>query len=125
MTRWLRLAFVVGSAIFLACVVIQVFLAGLGVFRTEADFATHRDFGYAFFLLAAINLVLAILAKAGRVLIGLSALIVGLFILQSVFVAVRETNPEMAALHPLNGFLILLVAVYVTTAARRSLTVTS
>jgi hypothetical protein len=31
--------------------------------------------------------------------------------LQSVFVNLRETAPEVAALHPVNGFLITLLAI--------------
>ena len=42
---------------------------------------------------------------------GLSALLLVLFSLQSVFVAIRVDYPSVAALHPLNGFLILLVAI--------------
>jgi hypothetical protein len=39
-------------------------------------------------------------------------LILVLFALQSVFVALREDMPALAALHPLNGFLILGTATY-------------
>jgi hypothetical protein len=45
------------------------------------------------------------------VYIGGAALFVVLFTLQSVFVAVRTDMPAVAALHPLNGFVILLVGV--------------
>ena len=41
------------------------------------------------------------------------ALIV-LFALQSAFVALRTDMPAVAALHPLNGFLILLLAIELT-----------
>ena len=37
----------------------------------------------------------------------------GLFILQSVFVAMRSSAPAVAALHPVNGFLILLLAIVI------------
>lgn len=37
--------------------------------------------------------------------------------LQSVFVALRTDMPAIAALHPLNGFLILLVALILGRAA--------
>ena len=36
-----------------------------------------------------------------------------LFILQSVFVAMRTSAPAVAALHPLNGFLMLLLAIVI------------
>ena len=41
----------------------------------------------------------------------MAAVIFGLVILQSVFVAMRTSTPAIAALHPVNGFLILLVAI--------------
>jgi hypothetical protein len=34
-----------------------------------------------------------------------------MFVLQSIFVAVREEYPVVAALHPVNGFGILLVGI--------------
>ena len=56
-------------------------------------------------------IVFAAIARAGRAQIGIAALIFGLFLLQSVFVAVRVSSPAVAALHPVNGFLILLLAI--------------
>jgi hypothetical protein len=54
--------------------------------------------------------VVALLGREPRRIVGLSALLLGLFALQSVFVAFRADAPAVAALHPLNGFLILAVA---------------
>jgi mercuric ion transport protein len=105
--------------LFVACVVIQVFLAGLGVFDSPLRFIAHRDFGYMFFWLLVVLLVLAIAGRVGRRLIGLSALLIVLFILQSVFVGFRATQPMLAALHPVNGFLIGLVAIVVARDGRR------
>ena len=61
--------------------------------------------------MALVVIVLAAVARAGRAQIGIAALIFGLFLLQSVFVAVRESSPAVAALHPVNGFLILLLSI--------------
>jgi hypothetical membrane protein len=97
--------------LFVACVVVQVFLAGLGVFDSATRFVTHRDFGYLFGWLVFILLALAIAGRMGRRITGLSALLIVLFILQSVFVAVRTSQPAIAALHPLNGFLIGIVGI--------------
>ncbi len=110
--RYARIGFVGAAWLFVACVVGQVFLAGLGVFGVPAnDFSSHRSFGYTFSLLTLVLLILAIVGRMSRRLIGLSALLLGLFVLQSVFVAVRVSYPAVAALHPLNGFLILIVAI--------------
>jgi glucan phosphoethanolaminetransferase (alkaline phosphatase superfamily) len=97
--------------LFVACCIVQVFLAGLGVFDTPTQFEVHRNFGYTFGLLVFVILVAAILGGLGRRQIALAALLVVLFIMQSVFVAFRESAPAIAALHPVNGFLITGVAI--------------
>ena len=94
-----------------AGLLVQVFLAGLGVFRGAASFATHRDFGYTLELLPIILLVTGLIAGLGRRAALMAAGIFGLFILQSVFVGLRDSAPEVAALHPVNGFLILLLSI--------------
>ena len=90
--------------------IVQVFLAGLGVFDDASAFVTHRDVGYMLSLLPIVMAVLALVGGLPRRFAGLSALLFVLFILQSVFVAMRENMPAVAALHPLNGFLILAIA---------------
>jgi len=112
-----RLAMPVAAGLFVACAIIQVFLAGLGVFDDPKAFITHREFGYMFGWLTLIVLVLALLGREPRRIVGLSVLLLVLFALQSVFVALRESNPQVAALHPLNGFLILAVGVVLTRAS--------
>ena len=117
MTSFARRALPVVSGAFAACVVVQVFLAGLGVFSDPRSFLTHRDFGYLIGMLTLVALVLALLGRQPRRLVGLTALSLALFALQSVFIALRTSAPAVAALHPVNGFLILLVALVVTRAA--------
>ena len=106
------LPFVAGA--FVACAILQVFLAGLGVFDDPSSFITHRNFGYTFGWLTLVILVLAIVGRSGRRMIGLSALLLALFSLQSIFVALRADMPTIAALHPVNGFAILLVSIVLT-----------
>jgi hypothetical protein len=57
-----------------------------------------------------ILLVLCYIAGLGRRAAGLAGAIFGLFLLQSVFVGLRADAPEVAALHPVNGFLITILA---------------
>jgi len=102
-----RSAFPFVAGLFAVGAIVQVFLAGLGVFDDPSSFATHRDFGYLLELIPIVMLVLALVGGMPRRFAGLSALLFGLFILQSVFVGMRESIPAIAALHPLNGFLIL------------------
>jgi hypothetical membrane protein len=114
MVRRVARAFHLGVAwLFVACLVVQVFLAGLGVFDDPEAFVTHRDFGYLIGWFVLVLLVAAIVGRLGRRQIGLAILLIVLFTLQSVFVAMRTENPMVAALHPVNGFLILLVTLIV------------
>ena len=107
--RWSRFLFSVLAWVFVGCVAIQIYLAGVGVFQT-GNFGLHAGFA-VFGLLAIVMFVVALVARAPRWVVGATALIFGLFILQSVFVAMRESTPAVAALHPLNGFVIGLVSV--------------
>ena len=98
--------------LFVACSVVQVFLAGLGVFGLPPnDFTAHRDWGYTFGYLVLIILILALVGRLPRRQVGMSVLLLVLSFLQSIFVAIRADYPTVAALHPLNGFLILFVAI--------------
>jgi hypothetical protein len=118
--RYARLGFLVVAWLFVACAIVQVFLAGLGVFGVPAgDFATHRAWGYTFSWLILVLVVLALVGRLTRREIGLSLLLIVLFALQSVFVGLHTDYPAVAALHPLNGFLILLVGIYLGLGARR------
>ncbi|CAN5846034.1 hypothetical protein BH23CHL8_BH23CHL8_21350 [soil metagenome] len=107
-------AFLVVSALFVACVVLQLFLAGLGVFESAGAFLTHRDFGYAFGWLALLMLILFIVGRLPRRQLVMVLGIIVAFAFQSVFIALRTDAPVIAALHPLNGVLILLLGLEVT-----------
>jgi len=107
-----RTAYPLVAGLFVACAVIQVFLAGLGIFDDPNAFVTHRNFGYLFGWLTLVLLVIALVGRMPRRYVGLAVLSLVLFALQSVFVALREDMPALAALHPLNGFLIVGAATY-------------
>jgi hypothetical protein len=92
--------------LFVACVVGQVFLAGVGVFVGGDAFELHRTFGYTFFWLALLLPLLAWAGRLGRRTILLGFAVTVLFILQSVFVALRTDMPYLAALHPVNALAI-------------------
>lgn len=112
-----RRALPFAAGAFVVCAIAQVFLAGLGVFDDPRAFITHREFGYTFGWLTLIILVLALLGRVPRRITGLCGLLLLLFALQSVFIALRVDYPALAALHPLNGFLILGTAVVITVQA--------
>jgi hypothetical protein len=109
---------VIVAWIFVACVVVQTYLAGLGVFDRPGTFLTHRDFGYMFGILTLVMIVLAVVGRLPRRVLGASAGLLALFALQSVFIAFRADVPTLAALHPVNGYVILLLAVWVAWSTR-------
>lgn len=106
-----RTAHLVLAWLFVAGIAVQIFLAGMGVFAGSLNFATHRDVGYLLELFPILLLVTAAVGRLGRRQVVLPAVIFGLFILQSILVLQRDSFPAVAALHPVNGFLIALLAV--------------
>ena len=118
-SRAARLAFGWIAWLFVACVIVQFFLAGMGVFAGAANFATHRDFGYLFGWLLVLLLIAAIVGRMGSRAIGGALLLMVLFAMQSVFVALRDSLPVVAALHPLNGVAIFTLALYLARATMR------
>jgi len=90
--------------------VIQVFLAGLGVFDRPASFATHRDVGYLLSMIPFLLAVAGLIGGVPRRLTGLAVAIFVLFMVQSLLVGMRASAPSVAALHPVNGFLITVLA---------------
>jgi heme A synthase len=79
------------------------------VFDDPTSFVTHREFGYMLGWFTLVMLILALLGREPRRIVGLCVLVLVQFALQSVFVALRVDYPTVAALHPVNGFLILAV----------------
>jgi hypothetical protein len=111
-TRYARLAFAGLAWLFVAVIVIQVFLIGLGLFGDAAYRATHIEFGYSWAGLAAIALLVAgLIARPGRRLVGLVVAVFVLYIVQTVLPAARQAYPAIAALHPVNALLMFGLAV--------------
>lgn len=115
-----RRALPVIGGLLLICLLGQVFLAGLGVFDSPSSFVTHRNVGYMLGFGTVLILGVAILARSERLVLALSVLLLVQFALQSVFVAMRIDAPVVAAFHPVNGVLIILVvAAIIVLSARR------
>ena len=110
--RWARIGYSLVAWLFAIAAVIQVYLAGQGVFAT-GSFELHRNVGYAIGILGLILLVLSFAAKMPLRVIGATALLFVLMIVQSVLVFMRTDQPNIAALHPVNGFIIVLLAVWI------------
>lgn len=110
--RWARIGYSLVAWLFAVAAVIQIYLAGLGVFATDG-FEQHRNVGYGIGILGLILLVLAFAAKMPLRVVAATALLLVLMVLQSVLVFMKTDQPNIAALHPVNGFLIVLLAVWI------------
>jgi hypothetical protein len=113
--QWLLLVFLLAG-------VVQIFLAGLGVFRLEdqglaaagdSAFAPHRTLGFTIAGIALLILVLALIARPGvRAIIGSAVLVVLTSLVQSLLAGLGEDHAVYGALHALDGLLILATAGY-------------
>jgi hypothetical protein len=111
--RWARIGFALLAWLFVGLVVFQVYLAGNAVEQLGGtnDFSTHQAIGYVIMLVSLIQLVLSFAARLGWRMIGASAVLLFLMLVQSSLVHLN--SPSLAALHPLNGFLVGVVALLV------------
>ena len=120
--RWALLAFLLAG-------VAQIFLAGLGVFRLQGEglaaggdtaFAPHRALGFTMAGIALLILVLALIARPGaRAITGSAVLVLLTSLMQSLLAGLGEDHAAYGALHALDGLLILGIAGYLYSRARR------
>ena len=111
-TRWARIGFSLVAWLFAAGAIIQVYLAGEAAFAANPTFELHRNFG---FIVGLLTLVLVVLALAGRMplrMIGATVLLAGLMVLQVVLVLMRTNSPNIAALHPVNAVLLIVLGLW-------------
>jgi hypothetical protein len=120
--RWALLAFLLAG-------VVQIFLAGLGVFRLQGEglaaggdtaFAPHRALGFTMAGIALLILVLAVIARPGARAVFLSAVLVLLTsLMQSLLAGLADSHAVYGALHALDGLVILGIAGFLYASARQ------
>ena len=107
------------SAIYLVGVVVQFFLAGLGVFGS-GDFDPHQVLGLALAVTSLILLVLAFVGRVSHELMGLAAVLLVLNVAQ-MFLA-RIDIDAVAALHVVNALVIAAAAALLVNRSRQFVT---
>ena len=96
-------------------IVLQFFLAGLGVFRA-ASLGPHRLIGdlliYASVVLLILAVASALIGNLDRWMAGLAAVLVVLLLLQYLLASdfLQEGAPVISALHPVNGLLLVFLS---------------
>lgn len=132
----MRKVFVGFAGLMMLTVVAQFYLAAVGAFDTAPNdeaFSLHRGLGFMMLFLAIATTVVAALARVPGRLIGMTALVVGLVVLQSLIRALADALGESGdtsttagrfvfGLHALNGLAIMGLSGGVLSQARKSAT---
>jgi len=119
----MKVAFAVVAWLFVTAIVVQVFLAGVGLFVGGLDtFSYHRQLGWLLHLGPLVVILFAWGAHPGRTTMWLSGLLILLVGIQPFLPSMRDDLPFVAALHPVNALAIfavsLVIALRATSLAR-------
>jgi hypothetical protein len=104
----------------LAGLVVEVYLAGAALFGVTT-FQPHRALGVALALGILLLLVLALVARPGRRVVGLAALLAALTVVQVLLPSLRTGLPWVAALHAVNAVALSLQAAAIARASGRGI----
>jgi hypothetical protein len=104
--------------LFLAAILIQVFLIGLVLFA-GGSIENHRGFGYSIIFLALAVLVTALWARVPRRDGWMAAAVLGLYIVQTSLPMFKASAPWVAALHPVFAILLFWLGLSVARRARQ------
>ena len=119
-------------ALFAAAVVVQIFLAGLGIFGAlpeegesvtsetfDDKFEPHSALGFFLLLGSLLLLILILIAWTGPRSIGATFGLFVLVVVQMILAWTGEDAPGIAALHPVNALIILGLSGFLARSAWR------
>lgn len=95
------------TRIFLVGLLLEFYLAGAAIFGAGLSFEPHRMLRSGLAILVILLLVLALVGRLGRKMIGFSVLLVLLTIVQVMLPSLRGNVPWIAALHPVNALALM------------------
>jgi hypothetical protein len=124
----LRQAHAVAAIVFVAAILVQVFLAGTSIANLggSGDFKTHIEFGYTWVGLASLAVLLtAVAAGLPRRDIAITFGMLLLYVVQTLLPAAKDSAPWVAALHPVNAMLLFAIAAWYARRAWRTRTATT
>ena len=102
--RWSRIAAMLLARLFTIGVVVQVFLVGISLFESAKYWDDHKSLGQMLGILPVLLIVAAIIGRLPQRLIGMSVVLLVLWLIQWQLPEID--NGWIAALHPLNAFLL-------------------
>jgi uncharacterized protein DUF6220 len=106
--RWLFLALV---WIYLAAILVQVFLAGIGLFGAAKDFEPHVGLGWILHLVPVLLLIVAAVGRVGSGLLWWTAALLLVQFIQPILATLRSDLPLVAALHPVLALVVFWLGV--------------
>ena len=115
--RWGQIGLAASAWLYAACIVVQVFLAGISVFDDASRWSDHTSFGQMIGILPLLVLLCALIGRVSILSIVLSAAIFLLYGLQYAFA--NANNGSVAALHAVNALVMFWLATLVAQQAQR------
>jgi hypothetical protein len=114
MVGTMRLVYAAAAWLFVGAVVVQVFLAGLGLFAGAKNFDLHAFFGFTVVhLISLLLVILGALGRVGRRNMWLGVLLFVLIGVQVSLPGLRTDLPLVAAIHPVNALLIFWLGLHI------------
>jgi hypothetical protein len=102
------------ASLILVGIVAQPFLIGLFLFGAVHNSDLHTAVGYSLFEFGLpLLLITALLARLPKTERSFTLLLIGDLFVQILLVNMRDASAVLAALHPLNAFALLLIAITV------------
>ena len=114
-----RVIFVVLAALFAACVVAQVFIAGMAVFVNPLNWRWHTTFIHIFEFLPLLMLIISFVGRLPAAQRWQCAALIALIYAQYFTANVATVLPFAAAAHPVNALVIFWLATLLLSRAWR------
>jgi len=105
-----RYVFVAFVWIYVAAILFQVFLAGIGLFGAAKDFEPHAGLGWILHLVPVLLLIVAAVARVGSSLLRWTAALLVVQFVQPILATLRNDAPVAAAFHPVLALVIFWLA---------------
>jgi len=96
--------------IYLGAILVQVFLAGTGLFSAQRDFEPHIGLGWILHLVPVLLIIAAAAARVGARLLWWTAALLVVQFIQPILPALRTDLQWAAALHPVLAVIIFWLA---------------
>ena len=105
-----RYVFIAIVWIYVAAILFQVFLAGIGLFGAAKDFEPHAGLGWILHLVPVLLLIVAAVARVGSSLLWWTAALLVVQFVQPILATLRNDAPVAAAFHPVLALVIFWLA---------------